>query len=41
MHHLDEIMQTVSLDDLLTLGDEIIKGNVRGRVVVDVNAGGT
>jgi acrylyl-CoA reductase (NADPH) len=34
---LENMMQTVPLESLLSLGDEILKGQVRGRVVVDVN----
>jgi acrylyl-CoA reductase (NADPH) len=34
---LERIMETVALEDVLTLGNDILKGQVRGRVVVDVN----
>ncbi len=35
---LNPIVRVVSLDDLPTLGEEILRGRVQGRVVVDVNA---
>lgn len=35
---LEAMIVTASLDDLPRLGEEILKGQVRGRVVVDVNA---
>jgi acrylyl-CoA reductase (NADPH) len=38
MERLDELTTTVSLDALPRLGQEILKGAVRGRIVVDLNA---
>ncbi len=38
MERLDELTTTTSLDALPRLGQEILKGAVRGRIVVDVNA---
>ncbi|HEV2546336.1 MAG TPA: MDR family oxidoreductase [Stellaceae bacterium] len=38
MERLDELTTTVSLDALPRLGQEILKGAIRGRIVVDVNA---
>ncbi len=38
MDKLAAMIQPATLDDLSTLGREILKGQVRGRVVVDVNA---
>jgi len=38
MHKLEAMVVPATLSDLLRLGDEILKGQVRGRVVVDVNA---
>ena len=38
MEKLDAMTETATLDDLPKLGAEILKGQVRGRVVVDVNA---
>jgi acrylyl-CoA reductase (NADPH) len=38
MERLDELTTTASLDSLPRLGAEILKGAVRGRIVVDVNA---
>jgi acrylyl-CoA reductase (NADPH) len=38
MEQLDELTTTVSLDALPRLAQEILKGAVRGRIVVDVNA---
>ncbi len=35
---LDAITQVVPLSKVLEFGPEILKGQVRGRVVVDVNA---
>lgn len=35
---LDQMMQTVPLEDVPTLSREILQGKVRGRIVVDVNA---
>jgi acrylyl-CoA reductase (NADPH) len=37
LEKLDAVMQVEPLERLLTLGDEITQGKVRGRVVVDVN----
>lgn len=37
MEKLDSIVQDATLQDLPTLGKSILKGQVRGRVVVDVN----
>lgn len=39
LEHLDTITRVVPLEELLVLGDEITRGQVRGRVIVDVNAG--
>ncbi|RCK51783.1 acryloyl-CoA reductase [Thalassospira profundimaris] len=36
---LDEAMQTVKLSDIVPYGEKILKGAVRGRLVVDVAAG--
>jgi acrylyl-CoA reductase (NADPH) len=38
MERLDELTMTVSLDALPRLAQEILKGAIRGRIVVDVNA---
>ena len=38
MEKLDEITTVASLADLPRLADDILKGRVRGRVVIDVNA---
>ena len=38
MEQLDELTTTVSLDALPRLAQEILKGAIRGRIVVDVNA---
>ena len=38
IERLDELTTTASLDALPRLGQEILKGAVRGRIVVDVNA---
>ncbi len=38
MHKLEAMVAPATLSDLPRLGDEILKGQVRGRVVVDVNA---
>ena len=38
MDKLDEMAVAARLEDLLKLGADILKGQVRGRVVVDVNA---
>jgi acrylyl-CoA reductase (NADPH) len=38
MERLDELTTTVSLEALPRAGQEILKGAVRGRIVVDVNA---
>ncbi len=38
MEKLDAMMSDASLEDLPRLADDILKGQVRGRVVVDVNA---
>ena len=38
MSHIQLMMQEVSLADVLTLAPKQIEGQVRGRVVVDVNA---
>ncbi|YCM44638.1 MDR family oxidoreductase [Verrucomicrobiaceae bacterium 227] len=38
LEKLDEMIQTAGLEDLPVLGAEILRGQVRGRVVVDVNA---
>lgn len=38
LDHLDTITRVVPLEELLVLGEEIIKGQVRGRIIVDVNA---
>ena len=38
MEKLDEMVQPATLSDLPQLGRDILKGRVKGRVVVDVNA---
>ncbi|SEW11728.1 acrylyl-CoA reductase (NADPH) [Aliiroseovarius sediminilitoris] len=38
MDKLDAMVQAATLDDLPALGADILKGQVKGRVVVDVNA---
>ena len=38
LDRLDAMTRTVALGDLLPLAGEILAGQVRGRVVVDVNA---
>lgn len=38
MDKLEAMVQTASLSDLPSLGKDILKGQVKGRVVVDVNA---
>jgi len=38
MDRLDAMIHDTKLADLLTLGKDILKGQVRGRVVVDVRA---
>ena len=38
MDKLDETTNVVPFDDLLPLSKDIIKGQVRGRTVIDVNA---
>lgn len=38
MAQLDAMIQTAKLSDLPALGQQILKGQVKGRVVVDVNA---
>ncbi|MEP3482238.1 MAG: MDR family oxidoreductase [Fuerstiella sp.] len=38
LHKLENMIRTVTLNDVPTLGLEILKGKVQGRVVVDVNA---
>ena len=38
LEKLDSMIVDVGLESLLGLGDEILKGQVRGRTVVDVNA---
>ncbi|WP_101068004.1 acryloyl-CoA reductase [Roseovarius salinarum] len=38
MEKLEAMVQPATLSDLPTLGSDILKGQVRGRVVVDVNA---
>jgi len=38
MDKLDAMIQPATLSDLPELGADILKGQVRGRVVVDVNA---
>ena len=38
MDKLSAMIQPATLEDLPRLGAEILKGQVRGRVVVDVNA---
>ena len=38
MDKLDSMVQPATLKDLTALGADILKGKVRGRVVVDVNA---
>ncbi|NJN67471.1 MAG: oxidoreductase [Chloroflexaceae bacterium] len=37
LEKLDAVVQVEPLERLLTLGDEIVQGRVRGRVVIDVN----
>lgn len=41
MDKLDGMMQEATLADLLSLGRDILKGQVRGRIVVDVRASAT
>ena len=38
MDKLDAMVQPAVLSDLPQLGSDILKGQVKGRVVVDVNA---
>jgi acrylyl-CoA reductase (NADPH) len=38
MDKLDAMTRQVSLTDLPALGEEILKGGVQGRIVVDVNS---
>ena len=38
MEMLDSLTQTAGLTDLPALGERIIDGKIRGRVVIDVNA---
>ncbi len=38
MEKLDSMISTATLGDLPALGKAILKGQVQGRVVVDVNA---
>ena len=38
MDKLETMIQPATLGDLPALGKDILKGNVKGRVVVDVNA---
>ncbi|MEO0391534.1 MAG: oxidoreductase, partial [Pseudomonadota bacterium] len=38
MDKLDAMIQPATLSDLPGLGADILKGQVKGRVVVDVNA---
>ena len=38
LHKLDALTEVVALGDVLALAPKILKGQVRGRVVVDVNA---
>ena len=38
MARLESMIQTATLADLPKLGAEILKGQIKGRVVVDVNA---
>ena len=38
MDKLESMVEMAKLDDLTTLGPAILKGQVKGRVVVDVNA---
>jgi acrylyl-CoA reductase (NADPH) len=38
MDKLDAMVQPATLSDLPQLGRDILKGQVKGRVVVDVNA---
>ena len=38
MEKLESMINVIGLSDLLGIGDEILKGKVRGRTVVDVNA---
>ena len=38
MEKLDAMTETAALGDLLTLGERILKGQVRGRLVIDVKA---
>ena len=37
LHKLDALTEVVALGDVLALAPKILKGQVRGRVVVDVN----
>ena len=34
---LDEVVQTISMDELINIFPQILKGQVSGRIVVDVN----
>lgn len=38
MHKLEQMIQPATLREVPTLGSEILKGKVKGRIVVDVNA---
>jgi acrylyl-CoA reductase (NADPH) len=38
MENLEAMVQPATLSDLPQLGRDILKGQVKGRVVVDVNA---
>jgi acrylyl-CoA reductase (NADPH) len=38
METLDQMTQTARLDDVLALSEQMLCGNIRGRVVVDMNA---
>lgn len=38
MDKLEDMIQPATLSDLPALGEQILKGQVKGRVVVDVNA---
>ncbi|HYR26351.1 MAG TPA: oxidoreductase, partial [Aquabacterium sp.] len=38
VRHLDAITRTISLDEALAVAPQLLAGQVRGRVVVDVNA---
>jgi acrylyl-CoA reductase (NADPH) len=38
MQKLDSMITAATLADLPTLGNQILEGQVRGRIVVDVNA---